>query len=145
MPAWRPVKARQKPERQFQLTIPALRPQSPEIRTDDPAAPGCKKAARRSRGKESGSSFAKRIVILVQARQPSFVELFTSKLVTILRERYGFGDLRADIVAGLIVALPLSMGHRRHGTGPFTSKLLALGEALPSVRGGRSRTPHADS
>src|SRR3954449_11947235 len=43
---------------------------------------------------------------------PTFVELFTPKLVTILRERYGLGDLRADIVAGLtvaIVALPLSM------------------------------------
>ena len=43
---------------------------------------------------------------------PSFVELFTPKLVTILRERYGLEDLRADAVAGLtvaIVALPLSM------------------------------------
>ncbi|WP_336492637.1 SulP family inorganic anion transporter, partial [Methylobacterium nigriterrae] len=45
-------------------------------------------------------------------REPTFVELFTPKLVTILRERYGLADLRADIVAGLtvaIVALPLSM------------------------------------
>ncbi len=44
--------------------------------------------------------------------QPSFVELFTPKLVTILREGYGLGDLRADALAGLtvaIVALPLSM------------------------------------
>jgi SulP family sulfate permease len=43
---------------------------------------------------------------------PSFVELFTPKLVTILREGYGLGDLRADALAGLtvaIVALPLSM------------------------------------
>src|SRR4051812_47640885 len=43
---------------------------------------------------------------------PSFVELFTPKLVTILREGYGLADLRADAVAGLtvaIVALPLSM------------------------------------
>src|ERR1700730_8028308 len=43
---------------------------------------------------------------------PSFVELYTPKLVTILRERYGLGDLKADVVAGLtvaIVALPLSM------------------------------------
>jgi SulP family sulfate permease len=42
----------------------------------------------------------------------SFAELFTPKLVTILREGYGFRALRADIAAGLtvaIVALPLSM------------------------------------
>jgi sulfate permease, SulP family len=45
-------------------------------------------------------------------RDPSFVELFTPKLVTVLRERYGLADLKADIVAGLtvaIIALPLSM------------------------------------
>jgi len=45
-------------------------------------------------------------------RQPSFIELFTPKLVTILREGYGLADLRADAIAGLtvaIVALPLSM------------------------------------
>jgi sulfate permease, SulP family len=44
--------------------------------------------------------------------QPSLAELFTPKLVTVLREGYGLGDLRADTVAGLtvaIVALPLSM------------------------------------
>ena len=44
--------------------------------------------------------------------QPSFAELFTPKLVTVLREGYGLADLRADAVAGLtvaIVALPLSM------------------------------------
>jgi SulP family sulfate permease len=43
---------------------------------------------------------------------PSFAELFTPKLVTILREGYGLGDLRADAIAGLtvaIVAIPLSM------------------------------------
>jgi len=50
--------------------------------------------------------------MVAQARAPSFVELFTPKLVTILRERYGLRELRADAVAGLtvaIVALPLSM------------------------------------
>jgi MFS superfamily sulfate permease-like transporter len=44
--------------------------------------------------------------------QPTFVELFTPKLVTALREGYGFRDFQADAVAGLtvaIVALPLSM------------------------------------
>jgi SulP family sulfate permease len=42
----------------------------------------------------------------------SFAELFTPKLVTVLRERYGLADLKADAIAGLtvaIVALPLSM------------------------------------
>ena len=44
--------------------------------------------------------------------EPSFLELFTPKLVTVLREGYGLADLRADAVSGLtvaIVALPLSM------------------------------------
>jgi sulfate permease, SulP family len=50
--------------------------------------------------------------MLVAARQPTFVELYTPKIYTVLSERYGLGDFRADIVAGLtvaIVALPLSM------------------------------------
>src|SRR5215207_1305117 len=45
-------------------------------------------------------------------RQPSFIELFTPKLVTVLREGYDFAKFRADALAGLtvaIVALPLSM------------------------------------
>ena len=45
-------------------------------------------------------------------RPPSFAELFTPKLMTVLREGYGLSQLRADIIAGLtvaIVALPLSM------------------------------------
>src|SRR5215510_5913337 len=44
--------------------------------------------------------------------EPTFTELFTPKLVTVLREGYGARDLRADAIAGLtvaIVALPLSM------------------------------------
>ena len=43
---------------------------------------------------------------------PSFAELFTPKLVTVLREGYEWRHLRADALAGLtvaIVALPLSM------------------------------------
>ncbi len=50
--------------------------------------------------------------MVVRTREPTFVELFTPKLVTILRGHYGLGDLKADVVAGLtvaIVALPLSM------------------------------------
>ena len=49
---------------------------------------------------------------LARPPEPSFAELFTPKLVTVLREGYGFKDLRADLIAGLtvaIVALPLSM------------------------------------
>jgi sulfate permease, SulP family len=44
--------------------------------------------------------------------RPTFADLFTPKLVTILREGYGWAELRADAAAGLtvaIVALPLSM------------------------------------
>lgn len=43
---------------------------------------------------------------------PTFAELFTPKLVTLLREGYSAADFRADALAGLtvaIVALPLSM------------------------------------
>src|ERR1700749_2951482 len=45
-------------------------------------------------------------------RPPSFVALYTPKLVTVLREGYTFANLSADALAGLtvaIVALPLSM------------------------------------
>src|SRR5262245_22545071 len=44
--------------------------------------------------------------------RPTFAELFTPKLVTILRDGYGWSDFRADALAGLtvaIVALPLSI------------------------------------
>jgi sulfate permease, SulP family len=46
------------------------------------------------------------------APEPTFAELFTPKLVTVLREGYDARKFRADAVAGLtvaIVALPLSM------------------------------------
>src|SRR6478735_4469467 len=45
-------------------------------------------------------------------RQPTFAELYLPKLVTVWREGYGLADFRADVFAGLtvaIVALPLSM------------------------------------
>jgi SulP family sulfate permease len=48
----------------------------------------------------------------IPRHQPTFAELFTPKLVTILREGYRLKDFRADAIAGLtvaIVALPLSM------------------------------------
>ena len=47
-----------------------------------------------------------------QPETATFRELFTPKLVTVFREGYGLGELRADAIAGLtvaIVALPLSM------------------------------------
>ncbi|MCC2687324.1 MAG: dauA [Rhizobiaceae bacterium] len=47
-----------------------------------------------------------------QPAHPTFRELFTPKLVTVLKEGYGLSQFRADAVAGLtvaIVALPLSM------------------------------------
>lgn len=47
-----------------------------------------------------------------QSDAPNFAELFAPKLLTVLREGYGFTQLRADAIAGLtvaIVALPLSM------------------------------------
>ncbi|MGK2286442.1 SulP family inorganic anion transporter [Pedomonas sp. V897] len=46
------------------------------------------------------------------ADRPTFAELFTPKLVTVLREGYRLAHLRSDAIAGLtvaIVALPLSM------------------------------------
>jgi SulP family sulfate permease len=60
-----------------------------------------------------------------KASAPSFAELFTPKLVTILREGYGWGPFRADAIAGLtvaIVALPLSMA-------------IAIGSGLSPDRG----------
>ena len=47
-----------------------------------------------------------------QIKQPTFAELYAPKLITVLREGYGVADFRADVTAGLtvaIVALPLSM------------------------------------
>jgi len=45
-------------------------------------------------------------------RKPRFVDLYTPKLVTVLKEGYGLANLKADALSGLtvaIVALPLSM------------------------------------
>ncbi|WP_036290080.1 SulP family inorganic anion transporter [Methylosinus sp. PW1] len=74
-------------------------------------------------------------------RQPSFIELFTPKLVTILREGYGLADLRADAIAGLtvaIVALPLSMAFAiASGLSPDRGLYTAIiGGFLVSMLGG---------
>jgi SulP family sulfate permease len=60
---------------------------------------------------------------------PTFAELFTPKLVTVFREGYSFTSFRADLMAGLtvaIVALPLSMAiaigsHATPAQGLYTS------------------------
>ena len=47
-----------------------------------------------------------------QLKAPTFAELYSPKLLTVLREGYGLSDFRADVISGLtvaIVALPLSM------------------------------------
>ena len=79
--------------------------------------------------------------MIPRAQEPSFVELFTPKLVTILQERYGLADLRADAIAGLtvaIVALPLSMAIAiASGTPPERGLFTAIvGGFLVSALGG---------
>jgi SulP family sulfate permease len=74
-------------------------------------------------------------------RPPSFAELYSPKLLTVLREGYGPADFRADIVAGLtvaIVALPLSMAiaiasGATPGRGLFTA---VVGGFIVSLLGG---------
>jgi SulP family sulfate permease len=75
------------------------------------------------------------------AAEPSFAELFTPKLVTVLREGYELGHLRADLIAGLtvaIVALPLSMAIAiASGTTPDRGLYAAIvGGFLVSLLGG---------
>lgn len=75
-----------------------------------------------------------------QAR-PSFIELFTPKLITVLREGYTLGHLKADAIAGLtvaIVALPLSMAIAiASGVGPERGLYTAIiGGFLVSLLGG---------
>jgi SulP family sulfate permease len=72
---------------------------------------------------------------------PSFIELFTPKIITVLREGYGLNNLRADVLAGLtvaIVALPLSMAIAiASGTTPERGLFTAVvGGFLISLLGG---------
>jgi len=76
-----------------------------------------------------------------QTHQPTALELFTPKLVTVFREGYGLADLRADALAGLtvaIVALPLSMAIAiASGVGPERGLYTAIiGGFLVSLLGG---------
>lgn len=76
-----------------------------------------------------------------QPASPSFAELFTPKLVTVLREGYTLANFRADFMAGLtvaIVALPLSMAiaigsHATPAQGLYTS---IVGGFVVSALGG---------
>ncbi|HEV2559369.1 MAG TPA: SulP family inorganic anion transporter [Microvirga sp.] len=73
--------------------------------------------------------------------RPSFAELFTPKLVSVLRRGYGLPQLQADMVAGLtvaIVALPLSMAIAiASGAGPERGLYTAIvGGFLISALGG---------
>src|SRR5262244_4121530 len=76
-----------------------------------------------------------------QIKAPTFAELYSPKLITVLREGYGLSDFRADVIAGLtvaIVALPLSMAIAiasgvEPGRGLYTA---VVGGFLVSLLGG---------
>src|ERR1700742_466206 len=78
---------------------------------------------------------------LPSQRRPSFAELYLPKLVTVWREGYRVADFRADVIAGLtvaIVALPLSMAIAiasgvEPGRGLYTA---VIGGFLVSLLGG---------
>ena len=76
-----------------------------------------------------------------RADTASFADLFTPKLVTVLREGYGLRALRSDTIAGLtvaIVALPLSMAIAiASGASPAQGLYTAIvGGFLVSLLGG---------
>ena len=76
-----------------------------------------------------------------QSSNPTFGELFTPKIVTVMGEGYGAKELRADFIAGLtvaIVALPLSMAIAiASGVGPERGLYTAIvGGFLVSLLGG---------
>src|SRR3954470_19748773 len=73
--------------------------------------------------------------------KPRFTELFAPKIITVLREGYGFRDLGADALAGLtvaIVALALSMAieMRARGTPDRGLYTAIVGGFLISLLGG---------
>ncbi|WP_034763374.1 SulP family inorganic anion transporter [Hyphomonas sp. CY54-11-8] len=77
----------------------------------------------------------------VAAPTPGFADLYTPKLVTVLREGYGLDKLRADAIAGLtvaIVALPLSIAIAvASGASPAQGLITAIvGGFLVSLLGG---------
>jgi SulP family sulfate permease len=79
--------------------------------------------------------------ISTKRREPTFSELFTPKLVTVLREGYSVAAFRADAVAGVtvaMVALPLSMAiAAASGATPQSGLFTAIvGGILISALGG---------
>ena len=89
---------------------------------------------------------------LHRLRPPTFAELYLPKLVTVWREGYRLPDFRADVIAGLtvaIVALPLSMAIAiASGVDPGRGLTTAvIGGFLVSALGGsrRSAVPPARS
>ncbi|HEX6957437.1 MAG TPA: SulP family inorganic anion transporter [Ferrovibrio sp.] len=73
--------------------------------------------------------------------EPSFAQLYTPKLITVLREGYSFAKLRADVISGItvaIVAIPLSMAIAiASGTTPDRGLYTAIvGGFLVSAFGG---------
>ena len=79
--------------------------------------------------------------MLRHIKKPSFTELYAPKLLTVLREGYGRADFRADLIAGLtvaIVALPLSMAIAiASGVGPERGLYTAVvGGFIVSLLGG---------
>jgi SulP family sulfate permease len=79
--------------------------------------------------------------VLRHIKKPSFAELYAPKLLTVLREGYGMADFRADLIAGLtvaIVALPLSMAIAiASGVGPERGLYSAvIGGFIVSLLGG---------
>lgn len=64
--------------------------------------------------------------------EPSFVELYTPKLVTILREGYGRGDLRADAVAGIAVVVLASQLSRSFWASPWPARSPACSPSRPA-------------
>ncbi len=87
-------------------------------------------------------SASERMVIAARLVAPGFFELIAPKFVTVLRERYGLADLKADAISGLtiaIVALPLSMAiaiasGATPDRGPYRS---IIGGLIVSALGGR--------
>lgn len=78
---------------------------------------------------------------MTMAHRPRMADNYTPKLLTVLSERYGLRDLRADALAGLtvaIVALPLSMAIAiASGVGPERGLFTAIvGGFLVSALGG---------
>ena len=68
------------------------------------------------------------------ARAPSAADLFTPKLVTVLREGYSIGDLRADLSARVARRVAASI-HHDLGRTPAPELPAAVRRHLPETAG----------